>query len=235
MQRGCASSPSIAARMMRASSKSRARPRPQRDEILRNYPWTKTLLSFVVRMAREPLRGAPRSVANLEFHRAGHEVDRDRRGNRRQARGARHPRGQSLHGLSHGDVSEPEPRLGRLAQAHRGRGGARPHGHSPQPDPSEVRQLRAVGHGADRCRCRRVRPPHRLQPVPRMQAVRRGLPGRRDRPGRLVQFLVLLHPQLSRVPRRLLRLGRAGRRRARCASITAAASTNPRPRPCGRA
>src|SRR5262245_63656669 len=47
---------------------------PQRDEILRNYPWTKTLLSFVVRMAREPVRGAPRSVANLEFHRAGEEV-----------------------------------------------------------------------------------------------------------------------------------------------------------------
>ena len=48
---------------------------PQRDEILRNYPWTRTLLSFVVRMAREPVRGPPRSVANLEFHRAGHEVD----------------------------------------------------------------------------------------------------------------------------------------------------------------
>ena len=47
----------------------------QRDEILRNYPWTKSLLSLVVRMAREPLRGAPRSVANLEFHRAGKEVD----------------------------------------------------------------------------------------------------------------------------------------------------------------
>src|SRR5499433_1732828 len=47
---------------------------PQRDEILRNYPWTRSLLSFVVRMAREPVRGAPRSVANLEFHRAGHEV-----------------------------------------------------------------------------------------------------------------------------------------------------------------
>jgi Fe-S-cluster-containing hydrogenase component 2 len=46
----------------------------QRDEILRNYPWTKSLLSLVVRMAREPLRGAPRSVANLEFHRAGDEV-----------------------------------------------------------------------------------------------------------------------------------------------------------------
>jgi hypothetical protein len=48
---------------------------PQREEILRNYPWTRTLLSYVVRMAREPVRGAPRSVANLEFHRAGHEID----------------------------------------------------------------------------------------------------------------------------------------------------------------
>jgi hypothetical protein len=48
---------------------------PQRDEILRNYPWTKSLLSIVVRMAREPVRGAPRSVANLEFHRAGEMVN----------------------------------------------------------------------------------------------------------------------------------------------------------------
>ncbi|HEU5091895.1 MAG TPA: hypothetical protein VFT30_04375, partial [Nitrospira sp.] len=47
----------------------------QHEEILRNYPWTKSLLAFVVRMAREPLRGAPRSVANLEFHRAGEEVN----------------------------------------------------------------------------------------------------------------------------------------------------------------
>src|SRR6516162_7129709 len=47
----------------------------QRDEILRNYPWTRSLLSFVLRMAREPVRGAPRSVANLEFHRAGHGVN----------------------------------------------------------------------------------------------------------------------------------------------------------------
>jgi epoxyqueuosine reductase QueG len=48
---------------------------PQREEILRNYPWTKSLLSLAVRMAREPVRGAPRSVANLEFHRAGHQVN----------------------------------------------------------------------------------------------------------------------------------------------------------------
>jgi ferredoxin-NADP reductase/Fe-S-cluster-containing hydrogenase component 2 len=48
---------------------------PQREEILRNYPWTRSLLSIVLRMTREPVRGAPRSVANLEFHRAGHEVN----------------------------------------------------------------------------------------------------------------------------------------------------------------
>src|SRR5262245_4769246 len=46
----------------------------QRDEILRNYPWTKSLLSIVVRMAREPVRGPPRSAANLEVHRAGEDL-----------------------------------------------------------------------------------------------------------------------------------------------------------------
>jgi len=54
---------------------ARARLESQREEILRNYPWTKCLLSVVVRMAREPVRAAPRSVANLEFHRAGHQVN----------------------------------------------------------------------------------------------------------------------------------------------------------------
>jgi hypothetical protein len=47
----------------------------QREEILRDYSWTKSLPSLVVRMAREPVRGAPRSVVNLEFHRAGHRVN----------------------------------------------------------------------------------------------------------------------------------------------------------------
>ena len=48
---------------------------PQRDEIPRNYPWTKSLLSLVLRMARDPVRGAPRSVTNLELHRAGRQVN----------------------------------------------------------------------------------------------------------------------------------------------------------------
>lgn len=48
---------------------------PQHDEILRHYPWTRSLLSIVVKMAQAPVRGTPRSVANLEFHRAGHETN----------------------------------------------------------------------------------------------------------------------------------------------------------------
>src|SRR5581483_973265 len=47
----------------------------QREEVLANYPWTKTLLAFVVRMTREPVRSPARSVANLEFHHTGHQVD----------------------------------------------------------------------------------------------------------------------------------------------------------------
>jgi Fe-S-cluster-containing hydrogenase component 2/putative sterol carrier protein len=47
----------------------------QREEILSRYPWTKTLLAFVRRMSREPVRSPARSVANLEFHHKGEEVN----------------------------------------------------------------------------------------------------------------------------------------------------------------
>jgi epoxyqueuosine reductase QueG len=47
----------------------------QREDLLSFYPWAKTLLSFVCKMNREPIRGLPRSVANNEFHHTGHEVD----------------------------------------------------------------------------------------------------------------------------------------------------------------
>src|SRR5260370_31847775 len=40
----------------------------QRDDILRYFPHAQTLLSFVCRMNREPIRSTARSVANLEFH-----------------------------------------------------------------------------------------------------------------------------------------------------------------------
>src|SRR4051812_36946643 len=43
----------------------------QRADILRAFPPAKTLLSFVCRMTREPIRSASRSVANLEFHHTG--------------------------------------------------------------------------------------------------------------------------------------------------------------------
>jgi hypothetical protein len=47
----------------------------QRDDILRFFPATKTLLSFVCRMNREPIRSPARSVANLEFHHTGDQVN----------------------------------------------------------------------------------------------------------------------------------------------------------------
>src|SRR3954466_15656007 len=43
----------------------------QRGEVLALYPWTRTLISVVCRMNREPIRSPARSVANLEFHRGG--------------------------------------------------------------------------------------------------------------------------------------------------------------------
>jgi ferredoxin len=47
----------------------------QRDDILRAFPPTKTLLAFVCRMNRDPIRSPARSVANLEFHHTGDHVN----------------------------------------------------------------------------------------------------------------------------------------------------------------
>ncbi len=47
----------------------------QREDILKAFPRTKTLIAFVVRMNREPIRTPARSVANLEFHHAGDQVN----------------------------------------------------------------------------------------------------------------------------------------------------------------
>src|SRR5262245_64619846 len=47
----------------------------QRDDILRYFPPAKTLLGFVCRLNREPIRSPARSVANLEFHHTGDHVN----------------------------------------------------------------------------------------------------------------------------------------------------------------
>src|SRR5258708_24713899 len=46
----------------------------QREDILKAFPHTKTLISFVVRMNREAIRTPARSVSNTEFHHGGEEV-----------------------------------------------------------------------------------------------------------------------------------------------------------------
>ncbi|BAO83841.1 flavodoxin reductase family 1 [Serpentinimonas maccroryi] len=47
----------------------------QREDILKAFPHTKTLVSFVVRMNREAVRTPARSVSNTEFHHSGEEVN----------------------------------------------------------------------------------------------------------------------------------------------------------------
>ncbi|MDB5339728.1 MAG: flavodoxin reductase family 1 [Planctomycetaceae bacterium] len=47
----------------------------QRDDILKAFPHTRTLISFVVRMNREAIRTPARSVSNTEFHHSGDEVN----------------------------------------------------------------------------------------------------------------------------------------------------------------
>src|SRR4029450_13225314 len=47
----------------------------QRQDILKAFPHTKTLIGFVVRMNREAIRTPARSVSNTEFHHSGDEVN----------------------------------------------------------------------------------------------------------------------------------------------------------------
>ena len=47
----------------------------QRTEILQLYPYVRSLISFVCRMNRGPVRSPARSVANVEFHSTGDEVN----------------------------------------------------------------------------------------------------------------------------------------------------------------
>lgn len=47
----------------------------QRADILRSFPRTRALVSFVRRMNREPIRSPARSIANLEFHHVGDGVN----------------------------------------------------------------------------------------------------------------------------------------------------------------
>ena len=48
---------------------------PDRSDIVSHFPWAKSLLSFVCRTNREPIRNPARSISNLEFHTTGHHVN----------------------------------------------------------------------------------------------------------------------------------------------------------------
>jgi Fe-S-cluster-containing hydrogenase component 2 len=46
-----------------------------RTDILAAFPKTRTLISIIARMNREPIRSTARSIANVEFHQIGHHID----------------------------------------------------------------------------------------------------------------------------------------------------------------
>ena len=53
----------------------RAQLASERTDILQFFPHTKALISFVLRMNREPIHNPARSVANVEFHQTGERVN----------------------------------------------------------------------------------------------------------------------------------------------------------------
>ena len=105
MQRGSVSSPLIAARPTPASSKSPA-PASIRSAT-RSSATTPGPSRFSVSCSHGPrASGARRDRLPTSIPPAGHEVDEIGARDRRRARGARRPRGQSFHGLPDGDVSD---------------------------------------------------------------------------------------------------------------------------------
>jgi len=46
----------------------------QREDLRKYFPYGRTLVAFVCKLNREPIRSTARSLANVEFHETGHEV-----------------------------------------------------------------------------------------------------------------------------------------------------------------
>ena len=76
MPPGCGSCASTPARMTSVLWKfDRPALAEERPHIQRAFPHTRSLISFVLRMNRDNVRSPARSVANLEFHHTGDEVN----------------------------------------------------------------------------------------------------------------------------------------------------------------
>jgi hypothetical protein len=124
----------------------------ERDEILRFFPKTKALISFVLRMNREPIRSPARSVANVEFHQSGHHVDEIAH----HIVAALGDRGVRATNAAMGFPMEMDrvgagKLWGRVAQTNRRRRRSGSHGHSSKCDSPEVRKFHFARHCADEC------------------------------------------------------------------------------------
>ena len=117
----------------------------QRAEILSAFPATRTLVSFVCRLNREPIRSPARSVANQEFHANYEHVNEVARRVVRALGEAGVPAMNPTVRVPDGDGPIPRPDLGRLAQADRRRRRAGAGRHPPMRHPPGLRQLHQPG------------------------------------------------------------------------------------------
>ncbi len=185
----------------------------QRADILRYWPPARTLLSFVCRMNREPIRSPARSVANLEFHHVGDHVNEvarkvvttlERMGIRAMNPAMGFPMemdrfpGGKIWVVSHKPVAVAAG-LGHMGI----------HRNVIHPRFGNFILLGTVLIGAETTAYHQ---PSGIQPMLGMQAVCGGLPRGGDFPDRPIQLLSLPDPQLPRVHGWVHRLGRADRR-----------------------
>ena len=207
----------------------------QRDDILRFFPRTKTLLSFVCRMNREPIRSPARSVANLEFHHTGDHVNEVAR--------------KVVRPWSEQGVRAVNPAMGFPMEMDRFPGKIWVVSHKPVAVAAGLGMMGIhrnvihpkfgnfilLGTVLIDAEATAYDQPIAYNPCLECKLCVAACPGGGDLAGRRLQLLGLLHPQLPGVHGRLHRLGREGGRQQERPGLPQRKSpTRNRPR-CGKA
>ncbi|MFT3773078.1 MAG: hypothetical protein QM820_47465 [Minicystis sp.] len=183
----------------------------ERAYVERALPGVRTLIPIVVRMHPDDVRSPSRSVANLEFHRTGHEVDSIARDIAVALSAAGYTSINPAMAFPMEMDAFPERSFivshKKVAEA-AGLGVMGIHRNVIHPRFGSFILLGTVLTTAEvRGRSSKLE----FESVPLVQALRGRLPGRRHRAGRRLPLLGLLHAQLPRVHERLHGLHGGGR------------------------